>query len=65
MNENAKIKIRPQFNGRKNYWMIVQKTDTGSGGWKQFEPGTYSDPDSAMDRAIEITINEPDKYEIA
>lgn len=30
--------LRPQFNGRNGTWVIVEKTNNGSGGWKRFQP---------------------------
>ena len=31
--------LRVQFNGRKGYWTVVEKSFNGAGGWKKFSDG--------------------------
>ena len=59
-----KTKLRAMFDGRREMWKIMKKTNNGSGGWARFGSGWYWDKPECEEKIRRIVQADPDQYEI-
>ena len=58
--DEGKTILRPQFDGRKNYWKIAKYSKFG--GWKRFGGAWYFSSAQALEKIDKIIEREPDIY---
>lgn len=62
--EVKKITLRAQWRQKRGRWMIVKKTDNGSGGWELYGSQKGSSTKEGAQRIIErLIMLEPEIYE--
>jgi hypothetical protein len=55
--------LRSQYDGKKQLWRIVKKTDVGAGGWKSFGSGAIYATQQEADHKIDFLIEtSPEMY---